>query len=116
LSILPFGDPVAEELLAELPPDARYASMHVVARDGRIHSGGDGVIALMAVFPTTRVQAWLARILPPLRRRIHRRYDAMASRRGELSNRVTDEPLTIVPPGGTGGGADHRRPDTPTQP
>lgn len=72
--------------------------MHIVDRDGSISSAGDAVIRLMAVFPTTRPMSWLARILPPVRARIARRYEELAARRGELSEKVPDTDPTIVRP------------------
>lgn len=77
---------------------ARAESMHVVDRHGTVHSGGDGLIAILAADPRTRLLAWTMRLLPPLRRRVHRKYVAIAARRGELSQRVDDAPLTIDAP------------------
>ena len=72
--------------------------MHVVERDGTVHSAGDAVVRLFAAFPRTRWKAWAARLLPPLRRKIAREYQRLADRRGELSERVPDAEPTVVPP------------------
>jgi hypothetical protein len=72
--------------------------MHVVDERGRVHSGGDAMILLMAMQPATRRRARLARIWPPLRRKIRAEYVALADRRGELSERVGDVEATRVPP------------------
>ena len=72
--------------------------MHIVDERGRVHSGGDAMILLMAMQPATRRRARLARIWPPLRRKIRAEYVALADRRGELSERVGDVEPTHVPP------------------
>jgi len=74
--------------------------MHVVDTRGRVHSAGRAVIVLMSINPSRkmRLQAWLARVLPPVRRRIEREYQRLAARRGELSERVEDVPPTVRPP------------------
>jgi hypothetical protein len=85
-------------LLADMPEEQRLASMHVVDTQGRVHSAGRAVIQLLALNRKTRWQAWLARLLPPVRNKIEREYQRLASRRGELSERVEDVPPTVVPP------------------
>ena len=80
-------------------PRARWPeSMHVVRRDGTVRSAGDGVIELMTLSWRTRPMAWAARLLPPLRKRIQRDYERLASRRGELSDRVDDATPIVDPP------------------
>ena len=81
-----------------MPEEERLASMHVVDVRGRVHSAGDAVIQLFSVHPRTRWRAWLARLWPPLRRKIEREYQRLAARRGELSDRVADVEPTVVPP------------------
>lgn len=87
-----------EKLLAAVPEEDRRRSMHVVSRRGRVRSAGDAVIALMALSPKTRRQAWLVRAVPSMRRKVAAQYERTASRRGELSDRVPDAPVTIVEP------------------
>ena len=72
--------------------------MHVVATDGRVASAGDAVIALLALSPKTRWRAWVARLWPPVRRKIDADYRRLADRRGELSERVPDVAPTVVRP------------------
>jgi len=72
--------------------------MHVVDRRGRVHSGGDAVIRLFSVFPRSRWKAWIALLLPPVRRKVDRQYRRLADRRSELASRVPDAPPTVVPP------------------
>ena len=87
-------------LLADMPEEERLASMHIVDVHGRVHSAGDAVIVLMSVNKSrkVRMQAWLARLLPPVRNKIEREYRRLADRRGELSERVEDvEPISRPP-------------------
>ena len=70
----------------------------MVSRRGRVYSAGDAVIALMAVNPRTRPRAWLVRAVPSMRRKISEQYQRTADRRGELSEKVPDAPVTIVEP------------------
>lgn len=74
--------------------------MHVVDTSGRVHSAGDAVILLLSLNTSRklRLQAWLARLLPPVRRKIHREYQKLADRRGELSQRVADVEAITRPP------------------
>lgn len=72
--------------------------MHVVSTRGRVRSAGDAVIALMAVNPKTRRRAWLVRAVPSMRRKVSEQYQRTADRRGELSEKVPDAPVTIVEP------------------
>ena len=72
--------------------------MHIVDRDGSVHSAGEAVILLFAVFPRTRWKAWLARLLPPVRRKVAREYERLASRRAELAAKVPDSEPVHVPP------------------
>lgn len=73
--------------------------MHVVDARGRVKSGGDAMIALMALNPKTRRKAWLAMALPPLRRKARVQYEQLAARRSELSAKVPDAEVTVVEPG-----------------
>jgi hypothetical protein len=98
LSILGFTDPLFRTLLADMPEEQRLASMHVVDTRGRVHSAGDAVIVLLSLNRKTRVQAWLARLLPPVRRKIAREYQKLADRRGELSEKVPDVAPVSRPP------------------
>lgn len=81
-----------------MPEDKWRESMHVVLPDGRVRSAGDAVIELMKLSWRTLPAALAATVLPPLRNRIRRDYERLASRRGELSGRVDDhEPIIDAP-------------------
>ena len=83
-----------------MPEDERLASMHIVDVHGRVHSAGDAVILLLSLNRRRklRVQALLARLLPPLRKKIHREYQKLADRRGDLSAKVDDVEAISRPP------------------
>lgn len=81
-----------------MPEEERLASMHIVDTRGRVHSAGAAVVMLLSMNRKTRHQAWLARLLPPVRRKIDRAYQQLADRRGELSERVPDVPPTTRQP------------------
>ena len=83
-----------------MPEEQRLASMHIVDVHGRVHSAGDAVILLLSLNRSrkVRLQAWLARLLPPIRRKIHREYQRLADRRGELSDKVDDVEAISRPP------------------
>lgn len=44
-------DPEADLLLSGMPAEQRMASWHVVADDGRVHSGGDAFAPLLRLVP-----------------------------------------------------------------
>ena len=85
-------------MIAGIPENRRYESMHVVSRRGRVRSGGDAMIAMDLLFPETRKQARLARVLPSRRREVRATYEAIAARRSELSERVPDIEAIVVEP------------------
>ena len=72
--------------------------MHVVDKDGTVFSAGEAVIRLLAIFPRTRWKSWVARLLPPVRRKLAAEYQRLADRRSELSDRVADVEPTVVRP------------------
>jgi predicted DCC family thiol-disulfide oxidoreductase YuxK len=98
LAILPFSHELFPVLMASVPRERWHESMHVVRRDGSVRSAGAAVLEIMKLKPTTRVVAWAAHVLPPLRHRIDRDYARLASRRGELSDRVPDAEQIVIPP------------------
>lgn len=81
-----------------MPEEERLASMHVVDEHGRVHSAGRAVVVLLGLNRRTRWKARLARLLPPVMRKVEREYQALASRRGELAETVDDVEPTVVPP------------------
>src|SRR3990172_10161908 len=50
-AVLPFGDSAAQALLASLTQDEREGSMHIVDGDGRVWSGGDGLVQCLRIIP-----------------------------------------------------------------
>lgn len=82
-----------------MPEDERRKSMHIVTTRGRVLSGGDALIYLMRLDPKTRRKAWVARAVPSARRKVRAHYQRTADRRGELSERVPDAPVTVIEPG-----------------
>lgn len=98
VAILPFSDPRFRQLTPNLTEEERLASMHVIGVDGRVHSGGDGVIEILAASPNGAWRARLARVLPPVRNKIRREYQKLADRRGELSAKAPDVPPIVVEP------------------
>lgn len=78
--------------------EERLASMHIVDARGRVHSAGAAVIVLLSLNKKTRWMARMARLLPPVRRKIEREYRELADRRDELSAKVPDvDPTTVRP-------------------
>jgi len=86
-------------LLRDVPEDDRRRQMHIVDVRGRVHSGGDALLRLMATWggrPARRAR--IAKVWPPTRRKIRAEYVALAERRGALSEQVEDvEPVTVRP-------------------
>lgn len=74
------------------------ASMHIVDERGRVHSAGDALIILMAMNPKTRWLARVARVVPPVRAGIRRKYRTIADSRSERSEKVPDVEPTVVRP------------------
>ncbi len=77
-------DPEAERLLADLSPDERMASWHLVSPDGTVRSAGDALDALFSLLPGGRAPSALARRLPAAARHGYRWVAAHRSRLGRL--------------------------------
>lgn len=60
----PIQSPRGDELLADLTPEERLRSAHVVHEDGRRESAGAAVRAVLEVLPSARPLAWLANLSP----------------------------------------------------
>lgn len=82
----PFGKAVAEERLALLPDDGRYASFHAVT-DEEIYSGTDAARKTLEAFPLGRV-ATLAGL--------HNLYPVLALSRGLLGRVVPDVAAVVT--------------------
>ena len=78
-------DPEADELLAALPAEERTASWHLVAADGRVHSGGAAFPPLLRLLPGGRPLAALAAAFPGA---TDRGYRWIARNRGRLGRVV----------------------------
>lgn len=78
-------DPEAAELLADLSPDERMASWHLVTPDGRRHSGGAAFAPLAALLPRAGALRWLAATFPGLTDRGYRLVAANRSLFGKLT-------------------------------
>lgn len=87
LAIAPFGDPRAEEALAVLPPERRYATAHLV-RDGLLRSGRHAARETFRMLPGGRLVTALG---------LHRLYGPVARNRRHLGPRVPDVPVTRRP-------------------
>jgi predicted DCC family thiol-disulfide oxidoreductase YuxK len=61
-----------QELLRAVPPELRLATMHVVAADGRVWSGGEAARELLRVLPGGSLPAALAGAFPETTDRIYR--------------------------------------------
>ena len=85
-------------LMKPVPQEKWPDSMHIVLRDGSVRSAGAAVIEMMKLSWRTRPVAFAAQVLPPMRARIQRDYERLASRRGELSARVEDHVPIVDPP------------------
>jgi predicted DCC family thiol-disulfide oxidoreductase YuxK len=66
--------------------ERRFASAHLVTRDGRVLSGGDAVPSLARELPGGRALAALARLVPAPVWRVG--YDWVAARRGTFGPRI----------------------------
>jgi predicted DCC family thiol-disulfide oxidoreductase YuxK len=77
----------ADGLLADLPSNARTASWHLVAPDGRRFSAGEGLPPLLRLLPGGRAPATLAAAAQPL---TNRAYRLVADHRTVFGKPVTD--------------------------
>jgi predicted DCC family thiol-disulfide oxidoreductase YuxK len=64
LEVMPIQSRVGEELLADLTPEKRLRSAHVIHADRGRESGGAAVRAVLAVLPSAGPLAWLAKLWP----------------------------------------------------
>lgn len=76
---------------------ARMASVHLRDTAGRVHSAGDGVLALLAVFPLGGPAVTAVDLLG-LRPLVRWLYQLVASRRGRLARFVRDFDPVVLPP------------------
>lgn len=82
VDVAPIGSPTGERLLADLPPEERYAAVHVVDAAGRRRTGGAAVPPVLARLPGGKLPGRAAAALPGL---TARGYELVARHRGTLS-------------------------------
>ena len=80
----------AEPLLSPLPEDERFASWHLVLRDGSLTGRGTGVVALLRSMHLSRAVGRLLAAIPE--GVLERLYGFVASHRGFLGRLVPDGP------------------------
>ena len=90
--------PEAEELLAELTPDERMASWHLISPDGERLSGGGALAPLLQLLPGGRLPAAGVARFPGL---TDRAYRWVAAHRVQLS-RWVPQSLKLLPSWGSG--------------
>ncbi|HLM10053.1 MAG TPA: DUF393 domain-containing protein [Thermoleophilaceae bacterium] len=78
-------DPEADVLLGAMSAEERMASWHLVAADGRVHSGGDAFPALLRLLPGGSP---FARVLASFPQACDVAYRAVAARRSSLERLV----------------------------
>ena len=82
VSFVPLQSEAAEIDLAHLSYDERMESSHMVTPDGRVHSRGEGALALAQLLPLTAPLVFLFRLLPYNRVIADRAYGWVSSHRG----------------------------------
>jgi predicted DCC family thiol-disulfide oxidoreductase YuxK len=87
-AMLPFADPLADEMLASVPPSDRDRSIHVARPDGWVVSAGDALIELTRALPCGDRIADSAWRNERLRGLFGWGYKLVADRRGTLSRFV----------------------------
>jgi predicted DCC family thiol-disulfide oxidoreductase YuxK len=78
LEVLPIQSHLGAELLADLAPEERLRSAHVIHSDRGRESGGAAVRAVLDVLPSARVLRLLAGVWPSMTDRV---YDFVAGHR-----------------------------------
>lgn len=87
-ALLPFSDPTADDLLAQVEPEDRGRSIHVAEPDGWVVSAGDALIELTRVLPCGGLIADAVWRKQPLRRVFGWGYQLVADHRGTFSRMV----------------------------
>jgi predicted DCC family thiol-disulfide oxidoreductase YuxK len=89
LAYLPFSDALAEDLLAGVPEEQRFHSIHMAFPDGEVLSAGGALGEMARVLPLGDLLADAA-ARQPLETLFARGYELVADRRGVLSGWVPD--------------------------
>jgi predicted DCC family thiol-disulfide oxidoreductase YuxK len=100
-AMLPFSDPLADDLLTPVAPDDRPNSIHVAQPDGWVVSGGEALAELTRAVPGGDCLADAAWKNEPLHRLFDWGYRLVADRRGTLSRFVPDYEPPLRPPEAT---------------
>ena len=79
-------DPRAAGLLAEIEPELRLASWHLVGADGGVASAGAAAAPLLRLLPGGAAPAWLFERAPGV---VERAYARIAGARGLLGRRLS---------------------------
>jgi predicted DCC family thiol-disulfide oxidoreductase YuxK len=85
---VPIQGAEGQRLLADVPPERRLASAHVVDADGQVTSGGDGAAVIAATVPALRVFAPALHAAGPL---VRGGYDLVAAHRSRLGPLASHE-------------------------
>ncbi len=85
LAPVPLGSARADALLADLSPEQRAASWHLIAPDGRRYSAGAALSPLLTLLPGGQLPARLAQRAPKL---TDRAYWWVAANRSKLSRAI----------------------------
>ena len=91
---VPLADPEIATLLADLTPEERAASWHLVAPDGAVRSAGDAVAPLLRLLPRLRWLAWFPGATPRL---TDRAYRFVARHRATIGAWLGEERCDVVP-------------------
>jgi len=83
-------DPAASTYLDRLPEEERYATWHLVLRDGSLVGHGTGGVELLETMSLTRRAGGLLAHVPG--GILDRAYEVVASQRGRLGRLVPDRP------------------------
>jgi predicted DCC family thiol-disulfide oxidoreductase YuxK len=94
LRAAPIQSEEGDRLLAELEPEDRLASWHLIAPDGRRSSGGAAAAPLARLLPAGAPVAFLAETFP---RTTDRLYRWVARHRDELGRRLGEEACAVDP-------------------
>jgi predicted DCC family thiol-disulfide oxidoreductase YuxK len=94
LRAVPIQSGEGARVLADLRPEDRLDSWHLLAPDGRRHSGGAATAPLARLLPAGAPVAFLAQTFP---RTTDRLYRWIARHRDELGRRLGEEACAVDP-------------------
>ena len=85
LRLIPIQSPAGERLLADVAPELRLASAHLIDGDGQLFSGGDAAAPIAAALPSL---APTAPLLRRLSRPVNASYKLVAANREQFGRLV----------------------------